>query len=881
MGLFSYSAVAENGDDSSDDVERIEVTGSHIKRIDSEGVSPVTVIDRNQLENSGYNSIGDVMRGLSAGSFGVTKNTPIQDAGGSSVIAFRGLRQGYVLYLLNGRRIPKDYSGNYDMNVIPLSALERIEIITDGASATYGSDAIGGVVNFITKKGDFGFSVAGGFSYPEQKGGDEYNVSSTYGWTGEDSQGLFNFMYRRVNPIWYKDRPFGPISLGKEQDKNRDYPGWSSIGSPGTFHANNETTPMNGCETITKSNICAFDYSTYMQYAPQMDIVSLFTENSIDTGDGSELYLRGIISVQQVIGKLAPAPAIVDIPDDVAQKWNLAPPAKMRYRLVDEKNGDKNLGNRIQTDIKSLVNLQTGWKSYIGETWNLDANIDIGGHGINGKHENYAKLSKLWELARKDIWNPNNPTNKGDISSALYKPTLDGYYAQGLFNLQADGELFSHNSLGVMQSAFGTRLGYEYLNTKVDKTTQVLDQWGGTSAAWGKGGRDFETVYGELLYFPVDSLEFQAAGSIDRYKGFGIAPAPKLGVRFQPVEAILLRGSWGKGFKAPSILSLYGNVLSHPYGADSFRCNQAKGTEQEDANCGPGQYEVQISGNPNLQPETSTFYNIGGMVEPFEGFSISANYFVNEIKNMIILSRSDTSVVNMVTQAEWDTRQNSEKRKVMTDRGFKVNRTSNNVIENIEATDFNIKGGLYKPHGFDVKVVLEQPIYEEATAYIKGQWDRLLGIKYYEGTLLKQDKKEEKKYKELLGTWGFPPNKMQVFLGVRLKNSFFMELSSRWIDSFYQKTDCSDEQKCTAKVSRYFDMNASMGGHLGIFGLSDKAKIIFSVENILNVNPPMFKEEGTPYSTSNVAGVSATAWTLGDFYATNGRTWRVNYSQQF
>jgi iron complex outermembrane receptor protein len=134
-------------------VEKIQVTGSHIKRIDIEGPSPVQTIDKQELDETGYNSVADVLRNVSANSFGSRREQAGSTVAGVAEVSLRGLGASSTLVLMNGRRLPTDgVTGAVDLNLIPMAAVERVEILKDGASAIYGSDAIGGVVNIITKR---------------------------------------------------------------------------------------------------------------------------------------------------------------------------------------------------------------------------------------------------------------------------------------------------------------------------------------------------------------------------------------------------------------------------------------------------------------------------------------------------------------------------------------------------------------------------------------------------------------------------------------------------------------------------------------------------------------------------------------------------------
>ncbi|MBL8513809.1 MAG: TonB-dependent receptor plug domain-containing protein, partial [Betaproteobacteria bacterium] len=197
-------------------VEKIEVTGSNIKRVDAEGASPVQIITREDIEKSGSSTVGDLMRGLpvnGAGSFDDTFTGSF--ARGSSGISLRGLGQRGTLTLINGRRMANfGFSQNLqdafvDLNSIPVAAIERIEILKDGASAIYGSDALAGVVNIILRRDYRGGEVSVGGGATSHRDGNELRASGAFG-RGDLASDKFNALgvvdYFKRDTIWARDR---------------------------------------------------------------------------------------------------------------------------------------------------------------------------------------------------------------------------------------------------------------------------------------------------------------------------------------------------------------------------------------------------------------------------------------------------------------------------------------------------------------------------------------------------------------------------------------------------------------------------------------------------------------------------------------------------
>src|SRR5512141_3262701 len=195
--------------------EEIVVTGSRIRRKDLTTPAPVTVISREQVTASGKVSIGDFLQALPEQ--GNAINTQFNNGGdGATRISLRGLGSARTLVLLNGRRMVPGGTGadaSVDLNSIPTASVERIEVLKDGASAVYGSDAIAGVVNVITRRGFKGteLSAYGGVS---QKGdGQTYDLNVTTGQAGDRGNVVFSAGYYKQNTVWAGDRDFSKYQL--------------------------------------------------------------------------------------------------------------------------------------------------------------------------------------------------------------------------------------------------------------------------------------------------------------------------------------------------------------------------------------------------------------------------------------------------------------------------------------------------------------------------------------------------------------------------------------------------------------------------------------------------------------------------------------------
>ncbi len=208
--------------------DKVTVTGSRIKRVDIEGPSAVTVINRDDIDSSGEISVAEVLRSSTYNTFGSFRQRSGSSAQSQATISLRGLGAQRTLVLLDGRRItgsPSFGSGSAaNLNTIPLAAVERIEILRDGASAIYGSDAIGGVVNIIMRKDYEGMQLQYYIGRPTQTGGDEDMYSIVGGVSGAKGNVTFGLEYEEKDIIFQGDRSFSATGL-------------SSFGFPGSYFA--------------------------------------------------------------------------------------------------------------------------------------------------------------------------------------------------------------------------------------------------------------------------------------------------------------------------------------------------------------------------------------------------------------------------------------------------------------------------------------------------------------------------------------------------------------------------------------------------------------------------------------------------------------------
>lgn len=651
-------------------VEKIQVTGSHIKRIDVEGPSPVQVIDQTQLEESGYNSVSDVLRDTSANSFGSMREHSGSNAAGVAHVNLRGLGSSSTLVLLNGKRLPRDgVTGAVDLNLIPMAAVERIEILKDGASALYGSDAIGGVVNIITKKDFSGNEVQLQQSVGEQEGGNKREISLVNG----ISRGKLNMTnvvhYRKNETVYSRDRTWSNVGV-------------SPSGSPGSYRqVNGDNTtgqwqvdpncpddrkiPFGGGER------CSYNYAQHSTELPELEQASLMSETKYSVNALTDVHIRVGGTRKEAQWAFAPAPGTFRIPASVADGMGLpgvtpGSAVDYNYRLLE-------LGNRVSKITEDAYDVLAGVKTGVGESWEVELS---GGHnrihrvdrGVSG----YALTQKLIDKIASGGFDPSGtPGSRGNILDTGYEPVEIVTSEVAQVELKASGELAE-----MPAGPLGLAVGMQYTQqsySDVFDLASVNNEVYGNAGSSGGGSRQTYSTFAEIGVPVTQKLELQVAGRYDNYSDFGDTVNPKVGMRYQATKSLMFRASAGTGFKAPLMTDLYASdSLGYPTFIDQVACNAERNAGGATPSCDPAQYEVTSSGNKGLKEEKSRSFNVGAIFQPNRKFNIGTDIWLTQLNNVVGID------YDSLTEAEAAGVDVSQY-------GVIVNRDSDGYIESIEA----------------------------------------------------------------------------------------------------------------------------------------------------------------------------------------------------
>ena len=623
---------------------------------------------------------------------------------------------------------------------------------------------------------------------------------------------------------------------------------------------------MENCLSVRKiplGEICVFDDSKYSQYSPQVDIFSGFGELNFNINNEISVYFRILGSRERNLARLSHAGDFLNVTPKMVEAWGV-PADQIRYRFVYERGS----GRRESLTLKNTLNVQTGTELYLRNKWHGSAHLDLSGYYFAQNNFNFFKKNELVRLAESGVWSPfYGIGEKGSVLTASYNPKVQGFYLSGMADIQLDGEIFSLESLGAVYSVFGFRPGYEYVRLNMDDETKLktgdFNQWGGT-AYWGQGKRDFQTLYGEL-YLLTDYLELQAAGSMDRYKGFGITAHPTLSLSLSPFQFLKLRGSWNTGFQAPSLISLSSYRTAQLFGFDQLWCHSHQDS------CEPLTLETVFIGNKDLQPSTSRSYNIGGVFQFSDFITLSTDYFFSEIKNAVV---QDSMILPIVTSLEAQGRQD-----FLEKNNIKIKRSEEGSVGALESLTLQLfNGPAFRSRGLEFDLTINVPI-SAYTAYLKAETAYLLDV---EVRLINE---RGFQYVDRLGHWGLPRTRFRSSIGLKNAQGLILEGVVYGVSRYYQQmssnfstSECVFKGVRCAKTPWNFTFDAVFVLPLAYFG-NLKGNLLFKLENILDSEPPL-NDQGS-YIQSNLEGSVSAGYIPIGLHPIHGRTWKLQYTHKF
>jgi iron complex outermembrane receptor protein len=677
--------------------QRVEITGSAIKRIEAEGALPVQIIRREEIARSGATSVTDLIQRLPGMQGATTESASVGGGGGGFAGAsIHGLGEARTLVLLNGRRLAQfggqsltGFGAAIDLNTLPLSAIERVEVLTDGASALYGSDAVAGVVNFITRRNSRAGELSVGVSEPKGKGAEEQQASISAGFGDLDRDGFNVFLTLsgdKRKPLNAVDREVAKTGVVRFTENGKRYESFlgSPSGIPGNvlddagdivspyFLANGSCVKGNVplFDPATGKTACFFDFVAALEIFPERERSNFMVSADVKLGQNHTLFADVLFSRTKSTGIIAPVPGSVSIPlTSPLYAQYLTPVSGVGgstftantvafYRVAD-------LGRRADTNKSDFSSFVVGSRGSLG-SWDYETGLTYSKNDFKNDISGYPGALALSRLRASGQLNPfvgvgeQPAASLAAIRGVVYNGNWDGGTSElSSFDLRGSTALAKLGG-GDLAIATGANIYTEKFQGKpslfaqaklADPVARTLcdpasanpllacDQRFGDSAAFIPYGADRRAwgAFVELNAPFFKGFETTLALRHDNYDDVGSTTNGKLTARWQPVSSFLLRGSLGTGFKAPTVPQLKAAAQSFGVTSSPYNCTPelAAVAASVGGQCQPNgrQYDVLAGGNALLKPEKSRQASLGIVFEPMPELSFGADLWWVAIKD--------------------------------------------------------------------------------------------------------------------------------------------------------------------------------------------------------------------------------------------------------
>jgi len=710
------------------ELEQIVVTGSRIARSELESDAPLALVSSADIARTGLVSVGDVLQALSStdgtGLRPITTQTNGSD--GASQISLRNLGAERTLILIDGRRWVTDGSGIVDLNTIPSAMIERIEVLKDGASAIYGSDAIAGVINIITKKEFEGVQLDAYYGSTSKGDGAQDNYGVTIGANGERGNGVVNINYSSQEAIFAKDRrisktpyfgctdpnvydPFGicgsaSTPLGRFFGAGL-FPGQtaSSVslipGEPGT-----DPTDFRNFSSLARFN---FAPQNYLQQP--VERTNIFASGNYEVNDNIEVYAKAVYTKIESSQQLASVPLTANMNGANGPQWRIPIDAGSYFNPFDTTINAWNsrtvaLGPRNPSYDYDVYGLNLGVKGdfeAVGLTFNWDTGLQYNDGQYDSKGQNYVNLFNL-----KNALGPSFRDADGVLRCGTPGAVISGCVPYNVFGgpdlglgagvITAEEQQQMLNYIGYTQvstsgntstnwyadissevfqlpaGALGIAIGLEDRKNEYFEQPDALVVGGGSSDNFSEPTKGTQKVFEYYIEANIPILkdlpfaqeltlnvanrwsEYEANGRVglDRVESDDASPSTtKISMIWRPLDQLMIRGSWGETFRAPSVVDLYaGQGESFPSVQDPCNTGGFDDLSPEGQQlCIDGgvpvggwsqptsQLRALIGGNPDLVPETGDNMTAGFVWEPtfLADFSMTVDYWSIQLEDAI------------------------------------------------------------------------------------------------------------------------------------------------------------------------------------------------------------------------------------------------------
>jgi len=693
VSIASQSAIAQDAQSTDPQIQRVEITGSSIKRIAAEGALPVTVLTAAAIRTSGATSVTDLVKKLSAAQGATSESASV----GGSTFGFSGISVHNVgetrtLVLLNGKRLAQfggqtltGFAAGFDLNSIPISAIERVELLTDGASALYGADAIAGVVNFITKHDTTEGDVTIGYSAPKN-GAREKRMSATKGFGNLDDDGynvVLTFGHDERTKLNSVDRSFASTGQVEFSANGKRYRKQQFSGSPIPANALDDVGQLispyqkttGACPVKTfrvlepyqdtdgtprLNDYCGYDFTKDLEIYPERKRDNFMASGTFKIA-GHEVYSDVLLSRTKQTSRIAPVPGAIAVDAGTALHDKYLLPIGITgdsvafYRLFD-------MGPRTSDDTADFASVVVGTRG-IAAGWDYNASYNFSESRVKGNISGYPGAIAVNNLTSSGLLDPFvGPGQQSAAAQAAIKAaTFSGYWDGGTSKLNTINVNGSREIRrlpgGAMMLGLGANINREQFSAQPSPFAQGIladpvkgtlcgpttglecDQRFGDAASSSpySASRTSKGIFGEIIAPVLKELELGAALRFDEFSDFGGATTGKASFKWTPASTLLIRGSVGNGFHAPTVPQVNASQRGYGVTSDKYACTpalQAIATRLN-AQCQPGsrQYDQLAGGNRDLQPEKSKQATLGFRYEPISAITLGADLWHVQIRD--------------------------------------------------------------------------------------------------------------------------------------------------------------------------------------------------------------------------------------------------------
>lgn len=649
VAAAALSCTAAFADEAPKQLERVVIVGSNLKRIDAEGPSPIQVYKRADIEATGATTLVDALFTMSSTTGGFDGSDSNSFAPGAAAVSLRGMGEKNVLVLLNGRRLANygfaqgTDSTFVDLNSLPLSAIDEIQVLRDGASAIYGSDAVAGVINFVTRRDFKGLEL--GAKYSQNTAGDlktgSANLTTGFGDLATDRFNVLATLdlYQRGAKIAGKHeftRTNDLRSLGGQDNR-------SSSQNPGSYYnlGTGERHAMPGCAAPSVVAVddrgdeyCRTDVDPSTQLSPKLNRATGILVGTLELTKDTQLFgelslnrnkatwAEGFQSIETYQSDRYIMPDWGSYNDALGQGDPL-----MVFRSVYEAGRSQ---SRMVSDNSRLL---LGARGSVG-AYDWETAGSYSRNSLSLTQDGLLKRSAVTQALQTGSYDPFALKNP----ESAWRPLLTSVERTASSKLSTLDAKISNPEAFRLGGPVGVAAGVQFMSESMRDTPDAqiqqhnIENYGGTGS---DGSRRVSSAFVEVSLQPVKKVEVQLALRSDHYSDFGNTVNPKLAVAFRPSESVLLRGGYNTAFKAPTLPQMHmaETTAYSPGVADWIRCRPL-GYGPDQCHYYP---KMLLVSNTELKPEKTKIASFGAVFNPTRDLLLSLDYYRLEQRDAIQL----------------------------------------------------------------------------------------------------------------------------------------------------------------------------------------------------------------------------------------------------